>query len=169
MDILRQVMEQSNTTQSQLAHLSGVKQPSLSQMLHGRIQMSDEMLDRLLGCMGFELQIVRRPAPKQLDRSTKRRWLMHRILAMRLSDDALHEWKPSLRNNLKRLRESNRGEPHVGNIAYWEELIRSQNLAGLRRAMTGLDAHGIAMREVSPFGGLLSEPERQRVLLELRG
>jgi plasmid maintenance system antidote protein VapI len=45
--ILRDVMAGSGMSQTRLSLLSGVKQPSLSQMLHGRIDMSDDMLDRL--------------------------------------------------------------------------------------------------------------------------
>ena len=42
--ILRDVMSDAGMTQSCLSALSGVKQSSLSQMLHGRIDMSDDMM-----------------------------------------------------------------------------------------------------------------------------
>ena len=62
-------MMETGTTQSQLSELSGVKQPSISQMLHDRIPMSDDMLERLLSCMGFKLEVVRRPVRAKLERS----------------------------------------------------------------------------------------------------
>ena len=42
--IVRDVISDAGITQSCLSALSGVKQPSLSQMLHGWIDMSDEMM-----------------------------------------------------------------------------------------------------------------------------
>ena len=42
--IVRDVMSDDGMTQSCLSALSGVKQPSLSQELHGRIDMSDDMM-----------------------------------------------------------------------------------------------------------------------------
>ena len=59
-EILQQVMVDVGMTQAKLAELSGVKQPSLSQMMHKRIDLSDEMLDRLLSCMGHRLEVTRR-------------------------------------------------------------------------------------------------------------
>ena len=166
--ILREVMSGTAMTQSRLSVLSGVKQPSLSQMLHGRIDMSDDMLDRLLSCMGYRLEVVRRPVPMDLDRSSERRWRMHRSLVSRLSPDSLRQWRPILRRNLERLRESTRGQPHMFNLDRWSELISSDDVPRIRRVMTGLDTDSVQMREVSPFGGLLPEDERQRALTEVQ-
>ena len=166
--ILRDVMSRTGMTQSHLSVLSGVKQPSLSQMLHGRIDMSDDMLDRLLSCMGYRLEVVRRPVPVSLDHSSERRWRMHRPLVSQLSPDSLRRWGPVLTRNLERLRRSTRGEPHVRNLDRWSELVSSDDIRGLRRVMTGLDTDSVQMREISPFGGLLPEGERQRVLTEVR-
>ncbi len=45
-ELLRQGMRETRTTQSELSRLSGVHQPSISQFLSGRVEMSDDMLDR---------------------------------------------------------------------------------------------------------------------------
>jgi hypothetical protein len=166
--ILRDVMSGTGTTQSRLSVLSGVKQPSLSQMLHGRIDMSDDMLDRLLSCMGYRLEVVRRPVRVELDHSTERRWRMHQPLVSQLSPDSLRQWRPVLTRNLERLRTSTRGEPHMRNVDRWSELVSSDDVPGIRRVMTGLDTDSVQMREVSPFGGLLPENERQRVLTQVQ-
>jgi hypothetical protein len=63
-------MRQTRTTQSMLSRLSGVHQPSISGFLSGRVDMSDEMLDRLLSCMGYRLEVVRRPVRQHLTRSS---------------------------------------------------------------------------------------------------
>lgn len=166
--ILRDVMSDAGMTQSRLSVLSGVKQPSLSQMLHGRIEMSDDMLDRLLSCMGFRLEVVRRPVQVNLNHSNERRWRMHQPLVTQISNDSLKQWGPVITRNLEELRRSSRGEPHRRNIERWSELVSSGDHREIRRLMTGLDTDSIQMREVSPFGGLLSEEERQRVLMEVQ-
>ena len=166
-DVLREVLAETRTTQSRLSQLSGVKQPSLSQMLSGRIEMSDEMLDRLLSCVGYRLEVVRRPVRVQLDRSSRRRWRMHQLLVSQLSPEALKQWTPTIRRNLRQLRRDTRGEPHMNNLDRWQRLVSSGDVRGLRLVMTGLDADSIQMREVSPLGGLLSEGDRQHVLEEM--
>jgi transcriptional regulator with XRE-family HTH domain len=166
--ILRDVMSGSGMTQSRLSLLSGVKQPSLSQMLHGRIDMSDDMLDRLLSCMGYRLEVVRRPVPAILDHSSERRWRMHQPLVSQLSPGSLRQWTPVIGRNLELLRQSTRGEPHLSNLDRWSELVSSGDIPGIRRVMTRLDTDSVQMREVSPFGGLLSEDQRQGVLADLQ-
>jgi hypothetical protein len=166
-DVLREVLSKTGTTQSRLSQLSGVKQPSLSQMLSGRIEMSDEMLDRLLSCVGYRLEVVRRPVRVQLDRSSRRRWRMHQLLVSQLSPEILKQWTPPIRRNLRQLRRDTRGEPHMSNLDRWQQLVSSGDVRGLRLVMTGLDTDSIQMREVSPLGGLLPEGDRQHVLEEM--
>ena len=107
--ILRDVMSRTGTTQSQLSVLSGVKQPSLSQMLHSRIHLSDAMLERLLSCMGYQLEVVRRARPMDLDHSSERRWRVHQRLVLQLSAESLREWEPLIMRNLERLKKTTRG------------------------------------------------------------
>jgi hypothetical protein len=126
--------------------------------------MSDDMLDRLLSCMGYRLEVIRRPIKPELGRSSERSWKLHRQLAKHLTRDLLERWKPTIRRNLRRLRESTRGQPHLRNLDRWEEMVRHDDLPGLRRVMTGLDVDSVQMREVSPMGGLLSQEERSAVL-----
>lgn len=157
-------MRDSRTTQSMLSRLSGVHQPSISGFLSGRVDMSDEMLDRLLSCMGYRLEVVRRPVRPDLTRSGERSWRLHRQLATHLSPETLQLWTPTINGNLTRLRTSVQGQPHLRNLDRWLQLISSSDLPGLRRVMTGLDTDSLEMREVSPLGGLLSQDERTEVL-----
>lgn len=157
-------MRETRTTQSLLSRLSGVHQPSISGFLSGRVDMSDEMLDRLLSCMGYQLEVVRRPVRPRLNRSVERSWRLHRQLSTHLSSETLKEWKPTITTNVKRLRVSVQGQPHTRNLERWRTLVRDGDVGGLRRVMTGLDTDSIEMREVSPLGGLLSQGERSQVL-----
>lgn len=163
-EVLREVMTESKVSQSELSRMSGVRQPSLSQFLSGRIEMSDEMLDRLLSCLGYRLEVVRRPVRVELDRSHLRSWRLHRQLATHLDRETLNAWVPTIRRNVERLRHTIRGEPHVSNLNRWERLVDDRDVLGLHRVMTGLDTDSVQMREVSPLSGLLPQSERSRVL-----
>ena len=65
-------MRETRTTQSALSRLSGVRQPSISQFLSGTVDLSDDQLDRLLSCMGYRLEVTRRPVVPELTRSERR-------------------------------------------------------------------------------------------------
>lgn len=163
-DVLREVMLETGTSQSELSRLSGVRQPSISQTLSGRIDISDDQLDRLLSCMGYRVEVVRRPVKPELTRSEGRSWRLHRTLSRRLDEQTLHEWRPVIRENLTRLRSSVQGQPHERNLRRWGSLERSGDLGGLHRVLTGLDRDSIEMREVSPMSGLLSDEDRRKAL-----
>ncbi|SDU77885.1 helix-turn-helix domain-containing protein [Jiangella alkaliphila] len=157
-------MLETSTTQSELSRFSGVRQPSISQFLSGKVDLSDEQLDRLLSCMGYRLEVVRRPVVPDLTRSERRSWRLHRQLSTQLTGDVLERWRPTIRRNLERLRGSVRGQPHVRNLDRWDSLVQRGDLPGIHRVLTGLDRGSIEMREVSPMGGLLSQEERSEVL-----
>ena len=163
-DVLREVMLESGITQSELSRMSGVRQPSISQFLSGRVEMSDDMLDRLLSCMGFRLEVVRRPVRRELSRSSERSWRLHRRLSTHLTSETLEEWRPTIVRNVERLRGSVQGQPHVRNLGRWQQLVRDRDVPGLRHVMTGVDTDSVEMREVSPMGGLMSQDERSEVL-----
>ena len=102
-------MLETGTTQSELSRISGVRQPSISQYLSGRVDLSDDMLDRLLSCMGYRLEVVRRPVEPDLARSSGRSWQLHRRLSTQLTPETLEEWRPTIERNLIRLRAKSRG------------------------------------------------------------
>jgi hypothetical protein len=163
-ELLREVMRETGTTQTWLSRVSGVRQPSISQFLSGRGHLSDDMLDRLLSCMGYRLEIIRRPVRQVLGRSQKRSWELHRRLSSHLTSETLTEWLPTVRRNLKRQLEGTRGQPHLRNLERWQRLIDDGDVMGLHRVMTGLDTDSVEMREVSPLSGLLTQTERSEVL-----
>ena len=163
-DLLKQVMNDTQTTQSALARISGIRQPSISQFLSGRTDLSDDQLDRLLTCMGYRLEVSRRATRPHLTKSERRSWQLHRHIAEHLTPEALADWRPLITNNLERLRHHTHGEPHTGNIANWEALLAAADLHALRRVLTGLDRLSIEMREVSPMSGVLTADQRATVL-----
>ncbi|WP_110797457.1 XRE family transcriptional regulator [Mycolicibacterium llatzerense] len=162
--LLAKTMADTRTSQTALALLSGIKQPSISQFLSGKIDFSDEQLDRALSCMGYRLEITRSAVAVHLTRSEERSWRLHRELSARLTPAQLKLWHPLIERNLTRLREGVAGEPHTSNVAEWQSFVDGNDITGLRRALTGLDRKSIEMREVSPMSGLLSDEERVRIL-----
>ena len=163
-DVLRGVMLETSTTQSNLSRLSGVRQPSISGFLSGKVDLSDDQLDRLLSCMGFRLEVVRRPVVPKLTRSERRSWQLHRRLSTLLNRQSLEEWRPTLKSNLERRTDQVTGQPHVRNLDRWRQLVTHGDLPSLHRVLTGLDRDSIEMREVSPMTGLLSNEQRREVL-----
>lgn len=157
-------MLSAGMSQSELARISGVRQPSISQFVSCRAPFSDDMLERLLACMGYRLEVVRRPVRPDLRRADRTRWLLHRRLAADLDPDSFERWMPRIKRNLDQLRREVRGEPHLSNIDRWERMATDRDLAVLRRAMTGLDQDAIEMREVSPLGGILPQEDREHAL-----
>jgi len=85
----------------------------------------------------------------------------HRALAKRLRradvDDALHliwQWSDS-------------GSIDARYATAWEQVLRSP-LPEIRRIITEDSQRGRDLRQTSPFAGVLSEPERRRILTEIR-
>ena len=163
-EVLRDVMLETGTTQSGLSRLSGVHQPSISGFLSGKVELSDDQLDRLLSCMGFRLEVVRRPVEPSLTRSERRSWQLHRRLSTLLNRQSFEEWQPTIEHNLDRLDDQITGEPHKRNLDRWRGLVDRVDLPGMHRVLTGLDRDSIEMREVSPLSGLLDDEQRRDVL-----
>ena len=163
-EVLRDVMGETSTSQSELSRITGVHQPSISHFLSGRVEMSDDMLDRLVSGMGYRVETIRRPVRVRLQRSEERSWLLHRQIARNLNRSTLEDWLPKMRRSLTRLRSGTRGEPHERNLRRWQELVDRRDVLGLHRVLTGVDRESIEMREVSPMSGLLSQPERSEIL-----
>ena len=164
-DVLRQVMLETGTTQSDLSRLSGVRQPSINGFLSGKVDLSDDQLDRLLSCMGFRLQVVRRPIVPNVTRSERRSWQLHGRLSSLLNRDNIEEWRPTIERNLERLSGQVTGQPHIRNLQRWSCLVDRGELLALHRVLTGLDRDCVEMREVSPMGGLLTQEQRSETMV----
>ncbi len=162
--MLREVMLETGTTQSDLSRLSGVRQPSISGFLSGKVDLSDDQLERLLSCMGYRLEVVRRPVVPKLTRSERRSWQLHRRVSTLLNRDDIQEWRPTIERNVDRLGDQVTGQPHERNLERWRDLVNRGDLPGLHRVLTGLDRDSVEMREVSPMGGLLTQEQRSEAM-----
>jgi hypothetical protein len=91
------------------------------------------------------------------DRADLRALAYHRAVARRLNragiDEALHRvWK---------WRDEGKLDPRYAE--QWERLLRSK-VSEVRKAITEDSPRGRDLRQNSPFAGMLSEPERRRIL-----
>ena len=157
-------MNEQGVSQSELSRISGVSQPSISQMLSGEINPSDDQIDRLLSCLGHRLRVRRDSVEPPLRASERRSWELHRRVSEKIDRNTLEKLGPLIADNLEGLRERVRGEPHLGNIERWEALLSERSIPRIKRVLTGLDRVSIEMREVSPFRGFLSDEERRDAL-----
>ncbi len=94
-------------------------------------------------------------------RAERRSLAYHRVLAARLRrpmvDDALRllwKWQDA-------------GRIDERYAAQWEQVLRSP-LADVRRIISEDGRRARDLRQNSPFAGMLSEPERRRILAEVR-
>jgi hypothetical protein len=83
---------------------------------------------------------------------------LHKALLAKLVGD-LGPVRGIARRNIERMRKTVRGPQAHGWLDEWEQLIHD---AGPRLvdALVGEDEHSVDLRQVSPFAGVLSDPER---------
>lgn len=154
-DLLRRALSETGTSQSQLGRISGVFQTNISQFLTGRIEISDTMLARLLGCLGYELEVHYTARRASLSRAQWRSWDAHRRVSETI-EEILLDQVPEITSRLRALRSRHRGTPKRALIDRWAAMIRTEDLPALRRVLVGLDTDSRAMREVSPMVEMLS-------------
>ena len=112
-----------------------MRQPSISGFLSGRVDLSDDQLERLLSCMGFRLEVVRRPVVPEFTRSERRSWQLHRRVSSLLNRDNIQEWRPTIERNVDRLGDQATGQPHERNVQRWRDLVDRGDLPGLHRVL----------------------------------
>jgi hypothetical protein len=94
------------------------------------------------------------------DRASTRSLAYHRAIARRLRKPMIDE----ARHVLFRWREQGRIDPRYAER--WEDVLR-RPVREIRKALVDESSAGDDLRQSSPFAGILSEPERRRVLREV--
>lgn len=103
------------------------------------------------------------PSGEDLDahrRAELRSLAYHRVLAPRLRRPVITRAQQKLR----RWEKEGRIDPRYARV--WEEVFEL-SMPELRKAITADDEHGRDLRQNSPLGGLLSEPERRKILADI--
>ncbi len=153
-------MQETRTSQTELARITGVHQPTISQFLSGRIDFSDDQLGRLLAAMGYRLDVVRTSVAAEMSVEERRSWRLHRRIAGYLNADRLEQRRRRIVQDLDRRRAATADDTVRRQLDRWASLIDTGDLRGLRRVSTGVDPESIAMRTVSPFADWLSVARR---------
>ncbi len=94
-------------------------------------------------------------------RSELRGLAYHRALAPRLRRSMIDE----ATSKINRWQEEGRIDPRYAEE--WRQVL-ARPVPEIRRLISADDARGRDLRQNSPFAGLLSEPERRRILEEVR-
>jgi len=166
--VLSQAMCETGTTQTRLSAVTGIAQGRISTYVTGRLSPSEKTARLLLGAMGYTLRTTVAAEPVRWGQHAERRsWALHRQIASHLDAQALVRWTPTLRRNLATLRAGTSGRVHLDAVAEWERLVDAQDVRGLREALLDPGEHGVRLREVGPFAGILDEAERAQVLTQV--
>jgi transcriptional regulator with XRE-family HTH domain len=165
---LAAAMERAGVSQAELARLTGVAQGRISEYTRGRTGLSADMFAYLLSPLGFKPHVEITLETPAMNRSDRRSWYLHRAVARKIVPDTLREIGPLVQLNITRQREGVRGEPHLTNLARWEALFRVGDVKEIRRLLLDPGEAGRAMRDVTPFAGVLTETERLAALQEAR-
>jgi transcriptional regulator with XRE-family HTH domain len=161
MNIIRQLRQQTNVTQQELAHRAGTSQSTIAAYETGSKSPTLRTIHKLAGVMGMELEARFIP---RLTREDHRSLAYHRAVV-----DKLHlnpkETIARAHRNLKRLKDLH---PHAHKLlnqwSVWLDLPQ----AVLAQQIIDHSEHGRDMRQVSPFAGVLSAAERTKALMSFR-
>ena len=166
-DVLRRGLDSTGTSQAELSRLTGLPASKISRYVSGKLEPSEPTLELLLSSLGLRVDFNVSPVP--MERTKRRSWLLHRQVSHKLGVSGIDEsgWE-RMRRNLDRVRSNTQGPSHERNLDRWQRIIDNKNLRDLQRALVDTSSDGIAMREVSPMAGFLSEDERLGVLAEIK-
>lgn len=156
MNEVRKLREKAGFTQDNLAEQAGTSQPTIAAYEAGRKSPTLSTLRRLAAAAGFEMTVEYHPP---LTREERRSLFLHRAIAERLAEDP----EPVLEEARKTLHRMREGSPTpIPLLREWEVLLDlpTEHLISL---LTDSDPHARELRQVTPFAGVLSAPERARV------
>ena len=158
---LRECRRQAGLSQQSLADAAGTSQPTVAAYEAGRVAPNVETLARLLEVCGYELGAVPDTVSPRWTRVEEKSLAVHRLIAARL----LHDPVPTLRKahaNLDKLRASDRGHS-TQLLDDWDTILK-RPADEIVTAMLARTQHGIDLRQMTPFAGVLTDAERRKAL-----
>lgn len=157
---LRECRQRAGMSQQSLAEAAGTSQPTVAAYEAGRVTPNVDTLTRLLDVCGYSLAATSTGATRWT-RVEEKSLAIHRLIAARLLEDPA----PTLRKaraNLAKLRASDRG--HAKRLLdEWTELLERPTDETVV-AMLARTTHGIGLRQMTPFAGVLTDAERRKAL-----
>jgi transcriptional regulator with XRE-family HTH domain len=150
-----------------LARLAGVTPGAVSQWENSERQgtLRDATLQRALEAMGTTIENeFPSPSTTPLERREDRVALeLHRIVASKLvmNPDKVLSVVPE---NIESMRTRVQGQSAQINLDHWLQLASAPTLGPLIDQMLCTDAVSVAMRQTSPFMGVLTQEEREQAI-----
>jgi len=163
---LQQALRAAGISQSELARRSGVPQGRISDYVNRKFEPSTVMFDRLMSALGMTAHVT--VTPTGMQRTEIRSWLLHRLIADKLRGGINQDDWDLMRHNLDHVRLNTSGASFNHCLNKWDDIIDQQNLGELISVLTDISPNGVAMREVSPMTGFLTEDERLGVLTDIQ-
>lgn len=158
---LRQHRDRAGLSQQALADAAGTSQPTVAAYESGRVTPSLSTLNRLLGACGFTIAVVPDERGPRWTRVEEKSLAIHRHIAARL----LEQPGPTIaraRANLDRLQSTDRGNA-ARLLDDWDTLL-DRPTDEIVTAMLARTQHGIDLRQMTPFAGVLTDTERRKAL-----
>lgn len=158
---LKRCRELAGLSQRALADRAGTSQPTVAAYESGRVSPGLPTLLRLLAACGYQLDVVPGARASRWTRVEEKSLAIHRRIAARLLLDP-HPTIRKARINLERLREADRGHSARW-LDQWDGLL-DRPLDEIVVAMLARTQHGIDLRQMTPFAGVLSDAERKQAI-----
>lgn len=167
--LIREARIQSGVGVRELARRAGVSPGAVTQWEQSETAgvIRERTLARALDVLGTTPETMRaRTAPEfrnRLERREDRVTLeLHRAVAMKLIADP-DTVLSKVASEARRIEVNLRGRA-VDDLAEWVALAQTRRLDLLIALMLGTDHKAVNMRQVSPFGGILSDDERMTAI-----
>lgn len=156
MEDVRRLRFRAGLTQSELASRAGTSQPTIAAYESRRKSPTLDTLRRLAHAAGLEMAVEFHPP---LTREERRSLFLHGAIAERLAEEPEAVLERA-RRTLERMREASPAP--IPLLREWETLLRRppEELVPL---LTDSSPYARELRQVTPFAGVLSAPERAEV------
>jgi transcriptional regulator with XRE-family HTH domain len=159
MDPIRSLRRAAGLTQAALAEAGGTSQPTVAAYEAGRKSPTMSTVEKLAGAVGLEATVEYHPP---MTREERRSLALHQVIADRLRADPLPIIARARRTLDLMLAGSAGSSPFLRD---WKALLERPPEA-LASALTDPDPWARELRQVTPFAGILTAPERARVYRE---
>lgn len=158
---VKMLREKARVTQAELADSAGTSQPTVAAYEAGRKSPTLRTLRRLAEAVGWEMEITFTPA---MTREDRRSLFLHQAITeqLRRSPDPVVR---KARRNLRRMLDRH---PEAGRLLNdWMRILEGP-VEQMIAAMTDTSVRARALRQVTPFAGVLTADQRAGVYREFR-
>jgi transcriptional regulator with XRE-family HTH domain len=161
MNAVRELRELTGITQVELARLAGTSQPTIAAYESGSKSPTMRTVARLARAVGLDLVVSFVPP---LTREDRRSLLLHRAVARRLRTDRDAALKVA-RRNIDLMWKRQPGARPL--LAEWKRIL-DRSTPDIVAVLTDASVRARALRQVTPFAGVLTTAERVEVYNSFR-